>query len=980
MRKVLFLGALALGASACDPDIAQDPPPPAVDLVVAEFDPAAAPAVVPTPNDLAMRNGLVNAPVAETAPEAEKYFTREYLNTLDGFPTSVSASTTVKDADPTTVNDETVKILDLYAGTPLSRPVPRDVVIGYHADTDRVNVLAPSGWPKGGRYAVVLVGGEKGIKSTSGKPIVGSSTWAFASSQEPLVTCEDLTAPNCRAATEIIPATETDPARRLAQQTAIALQLEQLRRNYAPVLDEAARKFSIQREDIVLAWTFTIMNRPEVTFDLTTSTVPFPNDLLRVPAQGQTPAHLNLPEPGPGASPLEVQLIGGLNSLDGWSTTAPIISENSPSKGFIDAAFNHEDVKLGDNVLFINLKNLQARPNVRLCFNCMSSVAEDGTTQTLPQLQIVPNVPLDEATSYAVVIKKGLRDRLDRPVEPTASQVLLRSPHPLFANGKSQVSVLPDPLAQQLEQARLGMKPLYDALEQLQGIKRNDVNLAWVFTTQTTRPILERLNAAPEQVPADPMYLDDVTLRIKGQMEAIDLESDDVGRVFTGAFVSPFLLSDRDGVLNRAQPRIDRLPFLLFLPATAAPETGYPVVVFGHGLTGNHTNVLTVANTLNKSGFAVAAMDTVFHGERTSCAGITSPITIQNPGQPDIVIRTPNEACTEGSTCDTELNSPTYGRCVAPSDAATCDPRPTDPTDPDALHGDQACTLVGQGRCLSTGKCEGGDFKRPAPGQAPYISGWNFLNLTNLFATRDNFRHHVVDFAQFSRALGTASINARLQAAGAGRLNGAQVDYVGQSLGGLQGPLSASVSNKMRRVALNAAGGGLVDVLLTSSNPTFVRYRTGFNDLLKSVRRAPGTPAYDEFITLARTILDPADARNYAQYLVTAPSAPAGREAFIQYVKDDDVIPDPVTQQLITAANLPGRRTVQSYRLTFDFLNAFPANMRAGIHHASFGLVIPELDENDPGQAQLIGLLKMARDTSQGQVASFLQTGTAPAP
>ncbi|MBZ4420472.1 hypothetical protein [Myxococcus sp. RHSTA-1-4] len=966
MKKVLFLGALALGASACQPDIAQDPPPAAVDLVVAEFDPAAKPAaIVPTPNDLAIKDGLVNAPINPNAPAAEQYFTRDYLNTLDGFPTSVTASTLVKDADPNTVNTDTVKILDLYEGTPLSKPVPTNIVVAYNEDTDRINILAPSGWPKGGRYAVALVGGKDGIKSVSGEPIIGSATWAFASSQEPLVTCEDLTAPDCRAVTEIIPATETDPARRIAQQTTIALQLEQLRRGYAPVIDATASKFNVKREDIVLLWTFTIMNRPEVTFDLTTRTVPFPNDLLRDPVTGK----LTLPAPPAGAPALVVQLTEGLNSLDGWSTTAPIISENSASRGFIDAQFNPASVVLGRDVLFFKVSNPTEPQRVKLCFNCASSLRADGSSQTVPQLQIIPEVPLDERTTYAVVIKKGLRDLRDRIVEPTASQVLLRSPHPLFADGKSQVSVLPDTLAEELEKARAGMKPLYDGLEQM-NIKRTDVNLAWVFTTQSTRTVLEQLNAAPAAVPADPVYLTDQTTRLRDAMAANGLDNNAVGRAFVGAFTSPFLLNSPQGVLNPAQPRLERLPFLLFLPASVAPEGGYPVVVFGHGLTGNRSNILAVANTLNANGFAVAAMDTVYHGERTSCAGISpaNAIRFGDPANPT-VIDSPNEACANGSTCDVEVGSPTYGRCVAPTTAASCDKSPTDPADPAAVHGDLFCASQGQGRCLDTGKCEGGDFLRPSANAAPYISGWNFLNLTNLFATRDNFRHHVVDFAQFARALGTASINARLTAAGAGTLNGAQVDYVGQSLGGLQGPLSASVSNRMRRVALNASGGGLVDVLLTATNPVFVQYRTGFNTLLGSVGRPVGTPAYDEFITLARTILDPADALNYGRFLETASSAPSGREAFIQYIQGDNVIPNPVTNQLITTANRPGARTVHTYMADISLL---PANVK----HGFFAAFDPTAD------AQTQAFLKSVRDQAQGQVAAFLTSndGTAPSP
>ncbi len=286
MKKVLFLGAVALGVGACDPEIAKDEPRPAEDSVVAQFDPTASPAIVPSPNDLALDSatGLVNAPVNPAAPQAEQEFTRDYLNTLNGFPPTAIANTLVEDLDPTTVNANTVKFIDVYAGTILAKPATP--TIAYNEDTNRINIIPPQpqGWPKGGRYAVAIIGGQNGVKATAGKPGIASATWAFASSTVPLVTCQDLTAPDCRSTTDLIPSTKSDPAERLADQTASALRLEQLRRGYAPLLDLVSSQFSVPREDIVLLWTFTIMDQPEATFDPSTSIIPFPNDLLCVPA------------------------------------------------------------------------------------------------------------------------------------------------------------------------------------------------------------------------------------------------------------------------------------------------------------------------------------------------------------------------------------------------------------------------------------------------------------------------------------------------------------------------------------------------------------------------------------------------------------------------------------------------------------------------------------------------------------------------
>ncbi|MCY1000215.1 hypothetical protein OWM54_24045 [Myxococcus sp. MISCRS1] len=960
MKKALFLGALALGTVACDPEIAQDPAVNPADVQVAEFDPSASPAVVPSPNDLAMgvdANGdpIVNAPVNPNTPAAEQEFTRDYLNTLNGFPTTVIATTVVKNLNPETVNASTVKFINLSAA--VTGPVTP--TIGYREATNQITVIPPQpqGWPKGGKYAVVIVGGDKGVKTKDGKSIIGTATWSLASSTLPLVNCPDnnLASDNCTLATELIPSSKRDPAERLADQLNSAKRLEQMRRGYAPLLDLVSAQNGLDRNDLVLAWTFSIMNQPEMTFDPTNSIIPFPNDLLRVPRTATAPARLNLPVP-PGTGTVQ-DLIKGLNTLDGWSTTAPIISENGPTRGIIEADLKVDPatVALGKQVLFVKLTPGGSQPKVKVCINCASSSKRDGSAAdpAPQQLQIIPEIPLDPASQYAVVVLRGVKEQAAegakaRAVAVPAAQALMKLASPLFVDGKSQISAVPDATAAAVEPARAAMKPLFDALA-ANGIARKDILLAWAFTTQSTHTVLDSLHKVPASpLPDSPVSLVDQTANIIGAMEALSLEHQHVGRALAGTFLSPFLLDDVNGALNPARPQhLDHIPFLLILPATPAPAGGYKTVVFGHGLGGNRTDALAITNKLNEAGYAVAAIDTVFHGERTSCAGITAasgtgPIT------------TPDMACSTG-TCDVTPGSATFGRCVAPDTAIACNP---------VGGGDATCAAAGQGVCLNTGKCEGGDFRRASAGSPPVVSSWNFLNLTNLFATRDNFRHHVLDISQFTRVLASDGLRGMLNQMSEGNyINATTVDYVGQSLGGFQGTLSASVNERMRRVALNVPGGDLVDTLLTSTNPTFAARREGFLSFLESVGRVSGTPGFDEFIVLARTILDPAAPRNYGWYLENFDKAPEGREAFIQYIQGDEVIPNPVTQGLIASANRTGAtRTVQSYMAQIDPL---PTSAR----HA-FLLII---NAQDPGNA----FLRSVRDTAQAQVIQFLNTGTA---
>jgi hypothetical protein len=177
---------------------------------------------------------------------------------------------------------------------------------------------------------------------------------------------------------------------------------------------------------------------------------------------------------------------------------------------------------------------------------------------------------------------------------------------------------------------------------------------------------------------------------------------------------------------------------------------------------------------------------------------------------------------------------------------------------------------------------------------------------------------------------------------------------VGQSLGGILGTLSTSVAPGVGNVVLNVPGGNLTGILLTSPATAFVQARTGLINTLAASGINAGTPAFDQFLGLSKMILDPADPVNYA-YHVENGTVPPAREALIQYVTGDEVIPNPTTQALINAAN---NRDASKKKLATSV--ADPAGMTD-----RHGLLLNFRDRTDTEAAQNVAV-------------QFLKTGVTP--
>jgi hypothetical protein len=932
--KRLPLLALAAAVAACSPDVPIGPDN-STKYVEAEFDPANS--VIPLPNDLVFLDATGHPDVRLHAPEtggtdAQNEFNRDYLNTLDGFPLESTASMLFdKPIDPSSIALFTPPAggnLAVFDITDTSNPLPFTAVNITTAPAANgamsLNITPRSGyWTRGHHYAVFALGGTNGIKgASSGQTVTGSPTWALVISDTPLVTC-DSNGNNCILGTNAIPTTEKDPAKAYQQQVALAKQLEGLRQNYAPIINGAlAAVPGLKRTDIALVWTFLITSQAEVTFDPSRSIIPFPNDILFVdPATGQLDTKLHLPVP-PDAGAL-TDLYTGLNTLDGFSTTAPIVTENGDGTGpLIQGKVDVSTVGLGITAP-INIVQaapgkgaLPTTPNgaikAHACLNCPGIVMTqpDGGPILLPDggakpdtLAIVPDVPLTERTQYAAYVTTDLKDTLGKNVIASPVFALVRSSAPLYDGTHSTVSLLTDAQAQQLEPLRAALKLLFDNLA-LNGLPRKKVALAWAFTTQTTVTQLSQLHGIPFTPPAS-TQVPSVPLWIQPIAAPAGVPTTNVGAWYIGEIVDVFLLTDPRGVFNPAAPATPFIPFVMSVPGSVAPANGYPVAMYGHGLGRTRTDGFALASALATAGHVMIAIDEPWHGDRNTCKGFGNFLLSAGvPAQAALdLFACVNPAPGTGNPTQT-CNA--AGRCqsIDRSGAAACAP-----SGPGMADQDKGCMLAGQGHCASDGKCENGAFASvfsPAPGVNIPVNGWNLLNLTNLFASRDNFRQQVVTNAQLARVIQSTATGNLGQQAGGITLDGTKISYTGQSLGGILGTLYSAVAPEVRNAALNVPGGDIA--LILNISPAFAPQKAALQGALAAQGIPTNSPTYDTFIGILKWIVDPADPVNAAPYLVknTRSSAQdplanggSSRRGFIQWIVDDQVVPNPSTVELI---------------------------------------------------------------------------------
>ncbi|GAB4186194.1 MAG: lipase [Wenzhouxiangellaceae bacterium] len=586
-------------------------------------------------------------------------------------------------------------------------------------------------------------------------------------------------------------------------------------------------------------------------FDPSSGVIPFPNNLLLL---GTTDLTLNIPvaDPTDFGNPQVA-----LNALDGFSTLAPWSAGFStginPATVMGGSSVRVFEVQLVTGSIAVSNVVRELTPGAEYLAT-LSSVDSNGAT-----VAIVPLQPLKQLTAYMAVLTNGITDTRGNDATPSQAYFIAKRTAPLVdANGASTDPLVPGTTARALEPLRQIINS-YEAAAASQGINRDDIVLSWTMTTQSITPTLSVLRSIAEPMPSTVVPSGLTTAQVvPGSPGIANLmigiislpyysgipsasnplaPLTDFWTAAPGAYVPPFDQLGLDPTSTNltvanpfpVQTGVQTVPLLMSVPNAASgrskPASGWPLIIFQHGITRNRSDLLAIADTFASQGYAVVGIDQPLHGITDTELG--------NPNQPLAGLYV------ENTPFGPVANERTF--------------------DLDVLNN-------------ATGA--------PGPDGQIDASGSSFINLSSLLTSRDNNRQAQADLI----TLAMSAPEFDLDGDGVSDIDSANINFVGQSLGSINGIPFLAVEPTVNTALLSVPGGGIAQ-LLNGSQTFGPRIRAG---LMAAAGLQPGTPDFESFLGAAQTVIDSADPMNWGAM------AAANNAILLHEVIGDTVIPNGV--------------------------------------------------------------------------------------
>jgi hypothetical protein len=310
-----------------------------------------------------------------------------------------------------------------------------------------------------------------------------------------------------------------------------------------------------------------------------------------------------------------------------------------------------------------------------------------------------------------------------------------------------------------------------------------------------------------------------------------------------------------------------KAPLLVVKPTAAAStfghSDGYPVVIYQHGIFGNRTNSLAVANTMASAGFVTVAMDLPLHGVMPT----------------DLVGENPMLALLLGAQ-DIAADATTIGGATV---------------------GERHFGLTNVANGFSPTAVSGTDASLNG-------SGSLFFNLIHLQTARDNSRQAVMDLLNLNASLEFIDLDNDVNTTD---IDETQVHYIGHSLGGIIGTVFVATNNL--NGSLNTNGNAALPVITEtvlgmpgSAIPRLLEASAAFGPAIKGPVTTPqdlggfglteNSESYNQLFYIFQGSLDSADPASFAQAMSMIPGSLA-KYMVIESI-GDQVVPNSATSPL----------------------------------------------------------------------------------
>ncbi|HKV96094.1 MAG TPA: alpha/beta fold hydrolase [Gammaproteobacteria bacterium] len=508
---------------------------------------------------------------------------------------------------------------------------------------------------------------------------------------------------------------------------------------------------------------------------------PFPNDLY---FNGSTTGTLNIPfaSTSAAAAPANAAL-ASMNHLDGFGTQSVI-------NAYFTASVDPATLNASDVFVFKVTANPQNKaidptkggtplvPGADCTASTtdytvgLSSAVDSGGTV----LNITPCKPLASGSTYLVVLTNGIKDTNGDAASASSDYALiLAADLPVLSGGAMGTTG-----NAQLDQVALFTLPQL-AVAAGAAINPQNIVLTFSFSTQYIGATFAALEAS---TPAGTGTLADTGLKSSNVLPAG--ASPGYAEIYAGTLKIPYYLSVATSsnptpaltgywhtatggdttaltpmpaaTTNAVIPMLATVPIPNNggnggCPAPAAPASGWPVVIFQHGITQDRENVFAVADSLAKACIAAVAIDLPLHGVTTT----TDPFY-----RNQLFTGTPAASLVAGErTFDLPEVTPFF-----PTASSTIAP-----------------------------------------------SGSYFINLSSLLTSRDNLREAVADLISLRKGIpGITAFGTSTDL-----FDGSQISFVGHSLGAIVGTSYLAVDGSHILAATLANPGGNITQLLLNS-------------------------------------------------------------------------------------------------------------------------------------------------------------------